>query len=119
MYVCQLFNFSMDGFESVYGTENWLLIMGKKKKEICVSLHKSVGIVQLPILRENCSYSDFFWSLFSGISIEYGKILRISLYSVQMRENTDQKISEYGHFSRSAVLGALLLNIFLWTYFWQ
>ena len=28
-------------------------------------------------------------------------VLRISPYSVQMRENTDQKNSEYGHFSRS------------------
>ena len=28
---------------------------------------------------------------------EYGYIIRISLYSVQMRENTDQKNSEYGH----------------------
>ena len=33
---------------------------------------------------------------------ESGKILRISPYSVQMRENKDQKNSEYGHFSRSA-----------------
>ena len=32
---------------------------------------------------------------------EYREILRISSYSVQMRENTDQKISEYVHFSRS------------------
>ena len=29
-------------------------------------------------------------------------ILRISSYSVQMRENTDQNNSEYGHFLRSA-----------------
>ena len=32
---------------------------------------------------------------------EHREILRISSYSVQMRENTDQKISEYVHFSRS------------------
>ena len=31
----------------------------------------------------------------------FGPILRISLYSVLMRENTDQKNSEYGHFSCS------------------
>ena len=29
-------------------------------------------------------------------------VLRISPYSVRMLENTDQKNSEYGHFSRSA-----------------
>ena len=34
---------------------------------------------------------SFFWSIPSRIWTEYGKILRISPYSVQMRENTDQK----------------------------
>ena len=28
-------------------------------------------------------------------------------YSVRMRENTDQKNSEYGHFSYSAILGKM------------
>ena len=36
-------------------------------------------------------YSEFFWSVFSHIRNEYGDLLRKSLYSVQMRENTDQK----------------------------
>ena len=36
--------------------------------------------------------------------------LRIFPYSVQMRENTDQKISEYGHFSRSAYEHIRLLS---------
>ena len=36
------------------------------------------------------------------IRIEYGE--RISPYSVQMRENKDQNISEYGHFLRSILL---------------
>ena len=49
-------------------------------------------------MREKCPYLELFWSLFSCIRIEYGEILRISPYSVQMRENTDQKNSEYGHF---------------------
>ena len=31
------------------------------------------------------------------------EILRISPYLVQMQENTDQKISEYGHFSRNEI----------------
>ena len=37
------------------------------------------------IMREKCPYSEFFWSEFS-----------------QMRENTDQKNSEYGQFAGSA-----------------
>ena len=52
-------------------------------------------------LREKCPYSKFLWSVFSRIWIEYGEILRISPYSVRMRENTNHKNSEYGHFSRS------------------
>ena len=50
--------------------------------------------------REKCSYSEFFWSVFSRIRTEYGEILRISSYLIRMRENTEQKISECGHFSR-------------------
>ena len=46
-----------------------------------------------------CPYSEFLWSVFSRIRTEYGEILRISPYSVQMQENTDQKNSECGHFS--------------------
>ena len=34
---------------------------------------------------------SFSWPVFSGIQTEYREILCISLYSVQMRENTDQK----------------------------
>ena len=34
---------------------------------------------------------SFFCSVFSRIRTEYGETHRISLYSVQMRENTDQK----------------------------
>ena len=43
-------------------------------------------------LHENCPYSEFLWPLFSCIWTEY---------SVQMRENTDQKKLRNGHFSRS------------------
>ena len=46
-------------------------------------------------------YSKFSWSVFSRIRTESGEIIRISSYKVQMRENTDQKNSEYGHFLRS------------------
>ena len=48
-------------------------------------------------LREKCPYSELFWSVFSHIWTEYGEIQSISPYSVQMRENTDQNNSEYGH----------------------
>ena len=51
-------------------------------------------------LLEKCPYSEFFWSVFSRISTEYGKMQTISRYSVQMRD-TDQKNTEYQHFSRS------------------
>ena len=53
-------------------------------------------------LREKCLYLEFYLSAFSSIPSEYKEILRISPYSVQMQENTDQKNSEYGHFLRSA-----------------
>ena len=48
------------------------------------------------LLRKNCSYSEFFWSVFSRIRAEYRdsrKLLRKSRYSVRMREHTDQKMS--------------------------
>ena len=52
-------------------------------------------------MREKCPYSELFWSGYSRIWTEYGAILRISPYSVRMRENADQNNSEYGHFLRS------------------
>ena len=52
-------------------------------------------------LREKCSYSEFFCSVFSGIWTEYQEIWSISPYSVRIRENTEQKNFAYGHFSRS------------------
>ena len=54
-------------------------------------------------LREKCPYSALFWSAFSRIQTEYGEVLRISLYSVRMRENVDQNNSKYGHFLRSVI----------------
>ena len=45
-------------------------------------------------------YSEFFWAFF--IQLSNWEIFLISPYSVRMRENTDQKDSEYGQFSRSA-----------------
>ena len=66
-----------------------------------------------PLLRQKCPYSELFWSVFFRILTEYGEMrLRISPYSVRMRENTDQNISEYGHFLSNVQIEwfALLLN---------
>ena len=52
-------------------------------------------------LREKCWYSVFFWSVSSSIWTEYREIVRIFPYSVEMRQNKDQKNSEYRHVSRS------------------
>ena len=66
------------------------------------SLHK-MGLSMMMImcnkqhltLREKCPYSELCWSAFSRIRTEYGEILQ------EMRENTDQNNSKYGHFLRS------------------
>ena len=55
-------------------------------------------------LRKKCPYLQLFWSVFSRIWTEYGEVLRISPYSVRMRENTDQNNSEYEYFLRSVVI---------------
>ena len=60
-------------------------------------------------LRKKCPYLELFLSVFSRIWTEYGEILRISPYSVRMRENTDQNNSEYIHFLRSEVYETSLL----------
>ena len=52
-------------------------------------------------LCEKCWYSEFFWSIFSCIQTKYWQMVCISLYSVQIWENTDQKKSKYRHFSCS------------------
>ena len=54
-------------------------------------------------LREKRPYSELFWSVFFHLRTEYEDILRISPYSIQMRENADQNNSKYGQFSRSVV----------------
>ena len=57
--------------------------------------------IQTNTLCKKCPYLELFWFAFSGIRTEYGKILRIFSYSVQMRENADQNNSEYEHLLRS------------------
>ena len=62
-------------------------------------------------LGKKCPYSELFWSVFSCIWTEYLR-LRISPYSVQMQENTDQNNSAYGQILRS---GFSYVQGFLWN----
>ena len=50
-------------------------------------------------------------------SVLIGVILSISPYSVQMRENTDQNNSEYGHFLRSNAYRIIKLIAIRHTFF--
>ena len=65
-------------------------------------------------LREKCPYSKFFWSIFSSIRTEYGEILRISPYSIQILEDTDQKILRIRTLFRHCwlIMGSINLLIF-------
>ena len=42
-------------------------------------------------LQENCSYSEFFWYVFSHIRTEYGEIRCISPYSAECRKIRTRK----------------------------
>ena len=64
-------------------------------------------ILPVRALCEKCPNSEIFWSLFFPY---------ISPYSVQMQENTEQKNSEYGHFSRS---GGFPLKSRVHEFFWS
>ena len=61
----------------------------------------SVSNQNLIPLHEKCPYSEFFWSVFSRTRTAYGDLLWISPYSIQMRENEDQKNVGTGHFLRN------------------
>ena len=52
---------------------------------------------------KNVQIRIFFWSAFSRIRTEYVDLWSKYPYSVQMWENTDQKNSVFGHFSRSTI----------------
>ena len=51
-----------------------------------------VSLLEVLSLHKKCSYSEFFWSVFSRIWTEY---------SIRMQENMEEKNSEYGNFIRS------------------
>ena len=69
-------------------------------RTICWQYFRDCKYLPKLTLRKRCLYSELFWSAFSRICTEYEAILRISPYSVQIRENTDENNSEYKHFSR-------------------
>ena len=62
-------------------------------------------------LRKNVLYSEFFWSVFSRIWIEYRNLQNKSPYWVRMRENADQKNSEYRLLLRSLYILAKHVKI--------
>ena len=64
-------------------------------------------------LRKKCPYAELPWSIFSGIVTEYGKILRVSTYSVQIRENADQNNSECRPVLVSESVGLLHIAYFV------
>ena len=69
--------------------------------QIVISLEKTVSYLTPYCHCVKSVRIELFWSVFSRIQTEYGEILRISPYSVWMRENTDQNNSKNGHFLRS------------------
>ena len=70
------------------------------KQITSIYISTRISVLCCTTVREKCPHSKFFRSIFSRIQTEYGEI--DSLYSVRMWDNTDQKNSEYGHYSRSA-----------------
>ena len=83
----------------------WSLTVEHFSKPWCtLSLTSNFSIVFKFTHCEMCRYLEFFWSVFSGIQTAYREIRNISPYRVQMWENTEQKNSEYRHYSLSVSL---------------
>ena len=100
-----IFFFKKETFEQVLSPKFWESFKNTFLKEnlrrLLLHLQKRLWWTRF----SRCPYLELFGSAFARIRTEYGKKLRISPYSVRMRENTDQNNSEYGHFSRSESLG--------------
>ena len=84
---------------------------GKQPKAFDRSVRRAVNVLLLSTdffhfsimaLREKCPNTEFFWYVFSCIWTQYGGLFRYSPCSVRIQENTDQKNSVFGQFSRSA-----------------
>ena len=73
-----------------------MISLSKSKCLIFLDLDLASGIFMWLILRENCPYLEFFWSVFLAFGL-----------------NRDQKISEYGHFLGSVTEEVSVLNLFL------
>ena len=84
--------------QNVSSKTNEKTLVGDKKKKKHLLCHKKTKALHCV---KNVSIRSFLWSIFSSIRTEYVEILRISPYSIRMRENKYQKNSEHGHFSRS------------------
>ena len=61
----------------------------------------TVNVFVLANTAWNCPYSEFFCSVFTHIYAAYQDLVFRFPYLVRMRENTDQKNSEYKHVLRS------------------
>ena len=86
-------------FSSAISRIEYIEVAGRK---LWLGMYKSeVQRLNKLSLLEKCPYLEIFWSVFSRIQTGNGDIRSISPYSVRMRENVDQKNSEYEHFSRS------------------
>ena len=89
---CPLFQKALNNISNIYLQDVFKI----EKKSISEAFNKSVAFkLSVKIVLE------LFWSAFSRIRTKYREILRISPYSVQMRENVDQNNSEYRNFLRS------------------
>ena len=66
--------------------------------------------------REKCLNTEFLLVCIFPHLDWYGEIRSISPYSVQMRENTDQENSVFGHFSRSECYGEGNYQIIIYKY---
>ena len=80
----------------------WPLTAPLDIKKICVLKIFEEICVAVTTTAYNLSVFGVFWSLFPHIRTEYWDTRSISPCPVQMRENTNRKNSEYGHFSGSA-----------------
>ena len=78
---------------TIAGIYNVPMISHVRVMTLCChfSLYSVFNVFNLLSLRKMCPYSEIFRSIFSRIWTEYGEIICIYPYSVQMRENMDQK----------------------------
>ena len=88
-------------WRNLQGSSNWNIFTVNHGRVLFILEFTSQKCVKSVQIR------SFFWSVFSSIQTEYGEIqtkygeiLCIPPYSVWMRENTCQKNSVFGHFSR-------------------